>query len=48
MHDVKYSPAGDQFMVISGTCQAKIYDRDGEEKCVSPFFCAHLCRMTTR
>ncbi|KIJ45504.1 hypothetical protein M422DRAFT_59720 [Sphaerobolus stellatus SS14] len=32
IHDVKYSLAGDQFLCISGTSQAKLYDRDGEEK----------------
>lgn len=34
VHDLKYSNAGDQFLCISGTSQAKLYDRDGEEKCV--------------
>jgi hypothetical protein len=29
--------AGDQMLVISGTAQAKIYDRDGEEKYVTRF-----------
>lgn len=32
VNDLKYSLAGDQLLVISGTAQAKIYDRDGEEK----------------
>ncbi|KAF8587351.1 transcription factor [Ramaria rubella] len=32
VHDLKYSNAGDQFLCISGTSQAKLYDRDGEEK----------------
>ncbi|KAF8527864.1 transcription factor [Hysterangium stoloniferum] len=32
IHDLKYSNAGDQFLCISGTSQAKLYDRDGEEK----------------
>lgn len=31
VNDLKYSVAGDQLLVISGTTQAKIYDRDGEE-----------------
>ncbi|PVG01931.1 transcription factor [Serendipita vermifera] len=31
VNDLKYSIAGDQLLVISGTAQAKIYDRDGEE-----------------
>jgi WD repeat-containing protein 70 len=34
IHDLKYSNDGQQFIVISGTTQAKLYDRDGEEKCV--------------
>ncbi|KAH9964442.1 WD40-repeat-containing domain protein [Russula dissimulans] len=32
IHDLKYSPDGQSFLVISGTMQAKLYDRDGEEK----------------
>ncbi|KZT36616.1 WD40 repeat-like protein [Sistotremastrum suecicum HHB10207 ss-3] len=32
VNDLKYSNKGDQFLVISGTSQAKLYDRDGEEK----------------
>ena len=32
IHDLKYSIGGDQFLCISGTSQAKLYDRDGEEK----------------
>ncbi|THH02476.1 hypothetical protein EW026_g392 [Hermanssonia centrifuga] len=32
IHDLKYSNDGQQFLAISGTSQAKIYDRDGEEK----------------
>ncbi|KAG8961628.1 hypothetical protein FRC03_005138 [Tulasnella sp. 419] len=31
VHDVKYSPHGDRFLVISGTTQAKLFDKDGEE-----------------
>lgn len=31
IHDLKYSNAGDKFLCISGTSQAKLYDRDGEE-----------------
>lgn len=31
IHDLKYSNDGQQFLVISGTLQAKLYDRDGEE-----------------
>ncbi|KAI0374379.1 transcription factor [Pilatotrama ljubarskyi] len=31
IHDVKFSNDGQQFLVISGTAQAKMYDRDGEE-----------------
>ncbi|THH16772.1 hypothetical protein EW146_g3935 [Bondarzewia mesenterica] len=32
IHDLKYSTDGHHFLVISGTSQAKLYDRDGEEK----------------
>ncbi|KAH7883907.1 hypothetical protein F5I97DRAFT_1930123 [Phlebopus sp. FC_14] len=32
VNDLKYSNNGQQFLVISGTIQAKLYDRDGEEK----------------
>ncbi|KAI0038900.1 transcription factor [Auriscalpium vulgare] len=32
IHDLKYSNDGQRFLVISGTSQAKLYDRDGEEK----------------
>ncbi|KAI0932454.1 hypothetical protein AcW2_001081 [Taiwanofungus camphoratus] len=31
IHDLKYSNDGQQFLVVSGTNQAKLYDRDGEE-----------------
>ncbi|QRV90933.1 WD domain, G-beta repeat protein [Ceratobasidium sp. AG-Ba] len=31
VHDLKYSNAGDKFLIISGTSQAKLYERDGEE-----------------
>nr|VWO96630.1 Transcriptional repressor TUP1 [Ganoderma boninense] len=31
IHDVKFSNDGQQFLVVSGTPQAKLYDRDGEE-----------------
>ncbi|KAH9853194.1 transcription factor [Lenzites betulinus] len=31
VHDVKFSNDGQQFLAISGTTQAKLYDRDGEE-----------------
>ncbi|TDL28564.1 WD40 repeat-like protein [Rickenella mellea] len=31
IHDLKYSNDGSQFLVISGTTQAKLFDRDGEE-----------------
>lgn len=34
IHDVKYSIDGQRFLVVSGTTQAKLYDRDGEEECV--------------
>lgn len=36
MHDLKFSNDGQKFLVISGTTQAKLYDRDGEEQSVSP------------
>ncbi|KAI5991495.1 hypothetical protein EDD15DRAFT_2447662 [Pisolithus albus] len=32
VNDLKYSNDGQQFLVISATIQAKLYDRDGEEK----------------
>jgi WD40 repeat protein len=32
IHDLKYSPDGQRFLVVSGTTQAKLYDRDGEEQ----------------
>ncbi|KIJ08587.1 hypothetical protein PAXINDRAFT_102525 [Paxillus involutus ATCC 200175] len=32
VNDLKFSNNGQQFLVISGTLQAKLYDRDGEEK----------------
>ncbi|KZT74818.1 WD40 repeat-like protein [Daedalea quercina L-15889] len=31
IHDLKYSNDGQQFLVVPGTMQAKLYDRDGEE-----------------
>jgi WD40 repeat protein len=34
IHDLKYSNDGQKFLVVSGTTQAKLYDRDGEEECV--------------
>ena len=35
IHDLKFSNDGRQFLCISGTIQAKLFDRDGEEQCVS-------------
>ncbi|KAF8078376.1 transcription factor [Lyophyllum atratum] len=32
IHDLKYSNDGQKFLVISGTTQAKLFDRDGEEQ----------------
>lgn len=32
IHDLKFSNDGTKFLVISGTCQAKLFDRDGEEQ----------------
>jgi WD40 repeat protein len=34
IHDLKFSNDGQQFLCISGTTQAKLFDRDGEEKYV--------------
>ncbi|TFY74140.1 hypothetical protein EWM64_g9872 [Hericium alpestre] len=34
IHDLKYSPDGHNFLVVSGTTQAKLYDRDGEEQAI--------------
>lgn len=34
VNDVKFSNNGQQVLVISGTIQAKIFDRDGEEKVI--------------
>lgn len=34
IHDLKYSNDGQKFLVVSGTSQAKLYSRDGEEECV--------------
>ena len=34
INDVKFSNDGKRFLVISGTTQAKLYDRDGEEQYV--------------
>jgi hypothetical protein len=34
IHDLKYSNDGQKFLVISGTTQAKLFDRDGEEQYV--------------
>ncbi|KAF7320223.1 Transcriptional factor [Mycena kentingensis (nom. inval.)] len=32
IHDLRYSNDGQKFLVVSGTLQAKLYDRDGEEQ----------------
>lgn len=32
MNDLKYSYTGDTFLAITGTLQARLYDRNGEEK----------------
>ncbi|KAJ7932643.1 transcription factor [Mycena leptocephala] len=32
IHDLKYSNDGQKFLVVSGTTQAKLYTRDGEEE----------------
>ena len=39
IHDVKFSNDGQQFLVVSGTTQAKLYDRDGEELYVASYLC---------
>ncbi|KAG8931725.1 hypothetical protein FRC01_000927 [Tulasnella sp. 417] len=31
VHDLKFSAGGEQFLVVSGTLQPKLYDRDGQE-----------------
>ncbi|KAG8879811.1 hypothetical protein FRB97_001381 [Tulasnella sp. 331] len=31
VHDLKFNPAGDQFLVVSGTLEPKLYDREGNE-----------------
>ncbi|ORY93643.1 WD40-repeat-containing domain protein [Syncephalastrum racemosum] len=33
IHDVQYSLSGDSFLLISGTAQAKLFNRDGFETC---------------
>jgi WD40 repeat protein len=38
VNDLKYSNDGQQFLVISGTIQAKLFDREGEEKYVQSIF----------
>ena len=35
INDLKYSNDGQRFLVVSGTTQAKLYDRDGEEQYVN-------------
>lgn len=37
IHDLKFSNDGQKFLVVSGTTQAKLYDRDGEEQYVYSF-----------
>jgi WD40 repeat protein len=39
IHDLRYSNDGQKFLVVSGTTQAKLYDRDGEEQYVFAIFC---------
>lgn len=39
IHDLKFSNDGQQFLCISGTIQAKLFDRDGEDKCVYSEVC---------
>ncbi|KAG8999402.1 hypothetical protein FRB94_006182 [Tulasnella sp. JGI-2019a] len=34
VHDLKFNPAGDQFLVISGTLQPKLFDREGNETAI--------------
>ena len=51
IHDLKYSNDGQRFLVISGTSQAKLFDRDGEETYVLIYHCslehAHLTGRAT-
>jgi hypothetical protein len=42
INDLKYSNDGQKFLVISGTLQAKIYDRDGEEGYVDLLLCVWM------
>ncbi|KAG6911770.1 hypothetical protein DXG01_000016 [Tephrocybe rancida] len=35
VHDLKYSNDGQKFLVVSGTTQIKLFDRDGEEQYVN-------------
>jgi hypothetical protein len=35
VNDLKYSNDGQRFLVISGTMQARLYNRDGEEQYVA-------------
>ena len=38
VHDLNFSNDGSKFLCISGTTQAKIFDRDGEEQYVCPLW----------
>ena len=45
IHDVAFSNAGDSFLVISGTSQPKLYNRDAQEMSVVHVWC-YLCSMS--
>lgn len=34
IHDLEYSPNGEKILVITGTTQPQVYDRDGEPRSV--------------
>jgi WD40 repeat protein len=34
IHDLAWSPSGDNLLVATGTAQAKLYDREGNEVCI--------------
>ena len=46
VHELKYSTGGEHFLVISGTVQPKLYDRDGEEVCVISVIGSHDWHLT--
>jgi hypothetical protein len=49
IHDVDYSPDGQSLLVISGTLQPKMYNRNGEEGSVAlPIPCYFRSHRTQR